>query len=393
MNSAIYCARMASRWFALAVIFLTRTSMGVQFQSLASVAPLMVEDLHLSWAQVGSLIGLYMLPGAALSAPGGLLGQRFGDRRMVIAGLSLMLAGGLVTAASGGFAVASIGRLASGAGAVLMNILLAKMTADWFTGREMATAMAVLITAWPVGLGLAASTLGGVAARTSWPTAIVVASATAALGLLLMAGLYRDAPARGVPGARAALGARDIGLAVSSGFAFGVFNASLLVVIAFAPAMLRAHGSTLGEAGFVVSLAIWVTILSVPAGGVLGDHYRRPNLLIVGGSLAAALLIALLPTLATAAFGLILVGLVVGAPPGSLMSLLPRVLAPERLATGLGVFYTLFYLVIAASQSAAGLVRDLSGDPAMPIRFAAAMMAATVLGLGAFRLVERGKGR
>lgn len=384
---------MASRWLALAVIFLTRTSMGVQFQSVASVAPLMVEDLHLSWAQVGSLIGLYMLPGAALSALGGLLGQRFGDRRMVIAGLSLMLAGGLVTAASGGFAVASIGRLASGAGAVLMNILLAKMTADWFTGREMATAMAVLITAWPVGLGLAASTLGGLAARTSWPTAIVVASATAALGLLLMAGLYRDAPARGAPGARAALGARDIGLAVSSGVAFSLFNASLLVVLAFAPAMLSAQGSTLGEAGFVVSLAIWVTILSVPAGGVLGDRYRRPHLLIVGGSLAAALLIALLPTLPTAALGLILVGLVVGAPPGSLMSLLPRVLAPERLATGLGVFYTLFYLLIAASQSVAGLVRDLSGDPAMPIRLAAAMMAATVLGLGAFCLVEQGKGR
>jgi len=384
---------MASRWLALAVIFLTRTSMGVQFQSVASVAPLMVEDLHLSWAQVGSLIGLYMLPGAALSVPGGLLGQRFGDRRMVIAGLSLMLAGGLVTAASGGFAVALIGRLASGAGAVLMNIMLAKMTADWFTGREMTTAMAVMITAWPVGLGLAASTLGGLAARTSWPTAIVVASATAALGLLLMAGLYRDAPARGAPGARAALGARDIGLAVSSGVAFSLFNASLLVVLAFAPAMLSAQGSTLGEAGFVVSLAIWVTILSVPAGGVLGDRYRRPHLLIVGGSLAAALLIALLPTLPTAALGLILVGLVVGAPPGSLMSLLPRVLAPERLATGLGVFYTLFYLLIAASQSVAGLVRDLSGDPAMPIRLAAAMMAATVLGLGAFCLVEQGKGR
>jgi MFS family permease len=384
---------MANRWVALAIVFVTRTSMGVQFQSVASVAPLMVENLHLSWAQVGSLIGLYMLPGAALSVPGGLLGQRFGDRRMVIAGLSLMLAGGLVTAASGGFAVALIGRLVSGAGAVLMNIMLAKMIADWFTGREMVTAMAVMLTAWPVGLGLAASTLGGLAARTSWPTAIVLASATAALGLLLMAGLYRDAPARGVPGARAALGARDIGLSVSSGFAFGVFNASLLVVLAFAPAMLSAHGSTLGEAGFVVSLAIWVTILSIPAGGVLGDRYGRPHLLIVGGSLAAALLIALLPTLPTVAFGLILVGLVVGAPPGSLMSLLPRVLAPERLATGLGVFYMLFYLLIAASQSAAGLVRDVSGDPAMPIRFAAVMMTGTVLGLGAFRLAERGKGR
>src|SRR6267143_2992017 len=212
---------MDSRWVALALIFVTRTSMGFQFQSIASVGPLLVADLGLSYAQLGTLIGLYLLPGVVLALPGGLIGQRFGDRRAVVAGLAAMVVGGLVTAWSAGFVGAAAGRLLSGGGAVLMNILLIKITADWFAGREMATAMAVMLTAWPVGLGLAAATLGGLATSTSWRTSLAVAAGTAALGLVLMTSVFREAPQRAAC-ARSALGARDLGLAVASGAAWGV---------------------------------------------------------------------------------------------------------------------------------------------------------------------------
>ena len=47
-----------------------------------------------------------------------------------------MVAGGLITASAGGFAVAAVGRLLSGIGAVAMNILLSKMVADWFAGKD-----------------------------------------------------------------------------------------------------------------------------------------------------------------------------------------------------------------------------------------------------------------
>jgi len=44
---------------------------------------------------------------------------------------------------------------------------------------------------------------------------------------------------------------------------------------------------------------------------------------------------------------------------------------------------------MAVTQPLAGLIRDRSGSPAAPVFFAAALMAETVLGLGAFRLVQR----
>jgi hypothetical protein len=49
-------------------------------------------------------------------------------------------------------------------------------------------------------------------------------------------------------------------------------------------------------------------------------------------------------------------------------------------------------MTMAATQPAAGLVRDLVSNPAAPIVFAAAMMVATVLGLAVFRRIEAGGG-
>ena len=379
---------MNSRWVALALMFVTRTSMGFQFQSIGSLAPLVVADLGLSYAQLGTLIGLYLLPGVVLALPGGLIGQRVGDRRAVVASLALMVVGGLLTAWSDSFAGAAAGRLVSGGGSVLMNILLIKITADWFAGREMATAMAVILTAWPVGLGLATATLGSVAMATSWRTAMVVAAVSAALGLIIMAVVFREAPVRAAPGARAAPDRRDLGLAITSGVAWGAFNASLVGIIAFGPAMLVARGLSLGQAGFEISLAIWVTIVSVPLGGVLSDRVGRPDVFSIGGALAAGALLLALPMMPWAALGLVLVGMLIGGPPGPLTSMLPRALAPERLATGLGVSYTAYYVVMAAAQPLAGWLRDLTGDPATPIRFAAAAMAATIAGVVAFRVIE-----
>ena len=177
---------MTNRWIALVLVFLTRTSMGFQFQSVGSVAPLLVAELGLSYAQLGTLIGLYMLPGAFFALPGGVIGQRFGERRVVVAGLALMVAGGVLTASAGSFATAVAGRLLSGIGAVVMNILLTKIVADWFAGKELSTALGVMLTSWPVGLGLATATLGGVAAGTSWRTASWPPPRWPRLGLLLM---------------------------------------------------------------------------------------------------------------------------------------------------------------------------------------------------------------
>ena len=152
-SKVIAPARPNKRWLMLVVLFVARTSFGYQFQSLASSAALIEAELHIGYAVIGTLIGLYTIPGAFLSLPGGVLGARFGDRAVVATGLVLMIGGGLLTCA-GDMLPLTAGRLISGAGSVLFGLVLNKMIIDWFAGREIVFAMGTFLSSWPFGIAL-----------------------------------------------------------------------------------------------------------------------------------------------------------------------------------------------------------------------------------------------
>ena len=60
-----------NRWFILAVLFVARLALGYQFQSAGSVAPFLIRDLGIDYAQIGLLVGGFILPGIAISLPSG----------------------------------------------------------------------------------------------------------------------------------------------------------------------------------------------------------------------------------------------------------------------------------------------------------------------------------
>lgn len=385
---------MNERWAMLAVIFLTRIAIGFQFQSIASVAPFLIERFRLSYAQVGLLMGLYVLPGGLIALPAGILGRRFGERRVAVLGLLLMVAGGVLLADSTGFVAASAWRVVSGVGGVLLNVMVAKLVADWFAGRELSTAMGVLLPAWPVGIALALASLGALASASSWQVSLHLSAQAAAAGFVLMALVYRDppqaaaAPAADPPTGWLHLSRRDLGLAGIAGLAWSVFNASLVVFWGFAPGFLIDQGIPVGQAGFLVSVSLWVRLAAAPLSGYVTDRVRRPHAVIAVGSVATALVLLAVPLLPGPVVWFALAGIVGSLPGPALMALLPAVVRSDRLAPVLGLYYTLYYLGMAVAQPLAGWIRDLSGHPAAPIYFAAVLMAATGLPLPFFRRVE-----
>ncbi len=144
----------SNRWTVLAIIFAARTSMGYQFQSVGSVGPVLVEHLAIDFAMLGTLIGMYKLPGAFLAYPAGLLGRRLGLKPIAALGLALMAIGGAITAYADALALATAGRVLAGAGAVLFNVLSAAIVANWFIDKEMTLAMAIHVNSWPSGIAL-----------------------------------------------------------------------------------------------------------------------------------------------------------------------------------------------------------------------------------------------
>ena len=107
-------------WLILATLTLARTTMGFQFQSVAAMGPILTSDSIISHTELGALIGIYLLPGALFAIPGGWLGKRFGDKRVVLTGLAMMTLGGAVLALADVYEVMIAGRLVSGLGAVLL---------------------------------------------------------------------------------------------------------------------------------------------------------------------------------------------------------------------------------------------------------------------------------
>ena len=76
------------RWIILAILFAARAATGFQFQSVGSVSSPLIHDLGLSYAQIGLLLGAYLLPGIVVAFPAGLLGQRMRAKSLGLAGLA-----------------------------------------------------------------------------------------------------------------------------------------------------------------------------------------------------------------------------------------------------------------------------------------------------------------
>ncbi len=364
--------------------------MGLQFQSIGSVAPLLVRDLGLDFALLGFLIGAWMLPGVLVAIPGGLLGRRFGDKQVVVVGLALMAGGTWLLAAAGSYADAVAGRLVSGTGAVLLNVLLAKMVADWFQERELATAMALLVLSWPLGIGLALALLGPLAAASSWSFAMQVTAWICAAALVLVALLYRQpAPAAGAAqGLSWKLERRELALALVSGAIWTLYNVAYIVVVSFTPALLAADGFDAAQAAKVVSFATWGLMLTVPTGGMLADRTRGGHALMAGAILAMALVMPLILVTPWPLAMLAIFGLLAGLPAGIIAALPARALSPQARHLGLGIFFTLYYAGMALMPGIAGWLADSSGLRAAPLFFGGGLLLAALAFACLFRRLE-----
>jgi MFS family permease len=376
----------------LAVLFLARTAMGFQFQAVAALSSFIVADFTIDYTQLGLLIGLYLLPGILIAYPGGLLGQQFGDKRIAILGMALMVVGGLLTATSD-YALFFAGRLISGVGAVLLNVLLTKMATDWFAGREIGTALALLVSSWPIGIGIALISLPWIAAQAT--TALAFASSAVAAGvvLVLIAAFYyvppsAPKPLRSIGGEPSRLSTSEFGLVSLAGGIWMLFNVGYILIVSFGPALLISTGMSQQEAGALISLVAWTLIVTIPLGGVVIDRIGHATTLLIASLGAFGLGVMLLPILPSLPI-MVFVGAVVGLPAGAIMVLPGEVLRPQNRSAGMGVFFTWYYAGMALLTPVAGILRDTTNEPSAPLVFAAALEFAAIIVLIVLRLAQR----
>ncbi|MCK1300884.1 MFS transporter [Bradyrhizobium sp. 24] len=358
---------MRNRWGILAILFVVRLTIAFQFQSVAAVAPLLQQSFGVGLADIGILIGLYFTPGIVLALPGGAIGRTLGDKPTTIVALLLMTAGSLVMATTDVWGWQMAGRLASGAGGVLLTVQLTKMGTDWFAGKEIATAMAIFVNSWPAGVAISLLVLPAIGTAYGAGAVFLVAGALTAIGIVLIT-FYQSPP--GATASATGSGRLDplaLLAVIVAGAIWGLYNVGFAMIFSFGPSLLAERGWSIAAAGSAISLVMWLSVISVPAGGYLADRFKRPFVLAIAASLVVAALLAWLSRSDAVITILVLIGLFGGLPAGPIMSLTARVLALETRAIGMGVFYTLFYAAMMLGPAIAGRLAKSAGTAAVAL--------------------------
>lgn len=269
----------AARWRMLALLFACRASLGLQFQTLASTADPLVAQFGIGYTEIGTLIGLFMLPGLFLSLPAGWAGRYASDRKLLSMGLASMALGGLIAAAAQGFGQLALARVVTGAGFVFGTLYFTKIVVDWFSGRELATALGILVMSWPFGIAAGQVGHAWLTLDFDWRAPFILASlcSAAAAAAAAVAWGYRPPP-----GAVAAAGPQanrlpreEWLLTLLAALTWGLFNAGYVLYLSFAPKVLQSQGFSPTQAASVVSIASWVMILSVTLVGRIADRTGR----------------------------------------------------------------------------------------------------------------------
>lgn len=379
------------RWRMLLLLVAARLSLGLQFQVPGSTSEYIIRDFALSYAEVGTLIGLFMLPGLFLAIPCGMAGRWLSDRFLTTIGLALITAGGVISALANTEFQIGVGRIVCGFGFVVSTIYFAKMVTDWFDGREIATAMSALVMTWPLGIAIGQIAHEWLAAHFGWSTAFNLASAYSALAMLLVALSYREpdrAPGRPEQKPLGKLSRSEIILILTASVAWAFFNAAFIVYLSFAPKLLTVGGMTALAAAATVSVASYLMMGTGVLGGLISDRTRRPDLVLYVCTAAAIVALLALGNTTYALLGSVLFGIGM-APAGIIMSLAGQSMLASNRALGMGVFFSSYFLVVAPAATIAGWLFDQTGNAFAPIVFAAVLFGLTALSNLIFRVLQR----
>ncbi len=353
----------ARPWLILAAIALARAGFGYQYQTVASLGPELIQRFRLDYADLGTLIGTFMLLGAFLALPLGLLARRIGDRLVLGVGIGLMVVGPVISAAAVDAAGIGLGRSIAGAGAVAMIVLQNKVIADRFSGRRFMWAISVSVAAYPIGVGLAQLVLPPLVRGLGWQAAFLSNAVPMAVTLVLLMASFHPPPGAVSPSRESSWpSGRECLLLVIAGLIWTAYTAGYSGYTGYVPSLMAARGEGLVLTGVVLTIATWGNVPATLLGAGLVSRFGGFRIFLTG---TAALVIgmvaaALLDLPITCA---VMIGVIGSFHPGVIMAVGTLSAKPENRAFGMGLFYTMYYAGGAVVPALCGWAADLVGGP------------------------------
>ncbi|MGW3287392.1 MFS transporter [Streptomyces sp. NPDC001002] len=171
------------RWWALAALVAGLLTLGFDTTILNVALPTMADELGASTGQQQWMADAYVIVFAALMLPAGLLGDRFGRRRMLIVGLFLFLAGSLLGALAPDVNWVIAARAFMGIGGALVTPLAMSVLPSLFGPDERTKAVGIISAASALGMPLGPIIGGWLLNHFWWGSVFLVNVPMAAIGI------------------------------------------------------------------------------------------------------------------------------------------------------------------------------------------------------------------
>lgn len=382
---------MRNRWTILAVLFLARTAMGFQFQSIGALSPLLVDSYGLSLADIGFLIGLYLAPGVVVAIPGGAIAGRFGDKRIVGLSMGLMFLGSVLIAWAPTWGLLVTGRLLAGVGGVALNVVMTKMVIDWFVGREISTAMSIFINSWPLGIALALFALPIISANGGLQLAWITVLASITVALVAFVLIYQPADTATEAVTEIKITSFPVYPLLLAGTAWALSNAALAMLFSFGPALLTERGLGLTTASALISAFMLCLAIAIPIGGVLADRSGKRDAVITFGLSSFVVLapVIMYAPIAIVPAAVLIFGFLSGLCFGPIVGMPATILPPQSRAFAMGVYFTIYYVAMMGAPVLAGALADYSQTLRATWWFGVLLVIVSIISVALFHRAER----
>ncbi len=351
-------------WLVLAACFLIATGFNAYLLGPSSLIPLLVEEFPIDKPTAGLTISAVFLAWTLFQIPGGLLMDRYDNRRLVGGGVCLFVLAAVAGTFVASYSLFLLTRFVAGIAAVFLWTANANIVAQRFPPSSRAVATSLFVTSAPAGAAIGQFAGPQIAAAAGWRAVLLVYPLVTLLGVPLFYVALRE-PVRNE--ARISLGTFTATLrrpailfvSLSSFCAYSLFVFFNSWMPTYATEVMDVD---LAAAGALTALVPLVGFVARPGGGWLSDRIggRRRPVIVAAFTLALPVFVAIGSVSSLAGFGalLLLAGLASQLGTGVFYVFVNELSTPETQGTGLAVLTTLSMAGALVAPVVAGWLID-----------------------------------
>jgi MFS family permease len=271
-----------TRWSAVWAVFAGGLVCGAYVGKVPPALPLQREELGLTLVESGFIATTFNVIGMLVGMFVGVLCDRFGHKRLGLAGIAVMCLAGLLGAAAWDFPALLVSRFFEGVGFILFTVAGSALMAAAAEAADRTKAMGLWSSYMPAGGSAAILVAPLVLASFGWRGWWVAMSAVAALVFVLLA---RHAPTTrygGVSSLKLALESLAQPASVALALLFAFYVAQWTSVMIWLPTFLvEERGASAALASLLTAFMVLINVPGNLAGGWLLAHGVRRGPLIL----------------------------------------------------------------------------------------------------------------